>query len=97
MSLWSKVLSIFGADPVISGVVVATNHYSAQAPRDGSAQIGTGKQARVVQVPTAPDSESWSVTVRGLDKQGNNVTEEIDVPWNVWCMAKTGDKWPITS
>jgi hypothetical protein len=41
-----------------------------------------------------PGSESWSVTVEGVDKRGNKVKEEIYVNWDVWSTAKVGDKYP---
>jgi hypothetical protein len=92
--LLSKVQSIFGADKVVSGVVVATSHHLPLAPGSGVATIGTGKNERFVQLPMVPGSESWSVTVEGVDKRGNKVKEEIYVNWDVWSTAKVGDKYP---
>jgi hypothetical protein len=97
MSLWSRVLSFFRADEVVSGVVIATNHYLPQPQGSHLAAIGSGRNERLVQVGQAQDFEAWSVTVKGLDKRGTRVKKEIYVNWEVWSTTKVGDQWPNTS
>ena len=98
LKLLGRALSWLGLDPIVSGTIAATNHYPPRLPNSDIATVGTGKNERMVQVSVSPGSgsESWSVTVEGVDKRGNKVKEEIYVNWDVWSMTKVGDKWPRT-
>ena len=93
-----RVRSWLGLDPIVSGTIVATNHYPPRPPSSNIATVGTGKDERMVPVSVSPGSgsESWSVTVEGVDKRGNKVKEEIYVTWSVWSTIKVGDEWPRT-
>lgn len=84
-----RFLCWIGADPIATGTVVEMRHYVAQPTTVPKPVMINGTEANETTAIAA--EESWSLSVRGLDRFGEVITEEIFVDPLTWNNTKIGD------
>jgi hypothetical protein len=98
MSILKKVLGkalvLVGFDPIVSGTVVGKSHYGTSgSSRQIMTTIGKGA-SQVVTFTTAPTTvESWEFTVKGVDRIGNQVREDVETDENTFNNTELGDSY----
>jgi hypothetical protein len=90
-----KLLTVIGSDPIATGTVINKLYY----PADGLVQkevetaFNKGREQVTTVTQAQTSTEGWSFLVKGKDKMGNEVTEEIYVDPLVWSTTKIGDTY----
>ena len=92
MNIFRKLLVLFGWDRIVTGTVISKKHWVAPQSSVPRPEM-VGGQEVILQTPLPP-VESWQIMVRGLDRAGNTVDENIWISEEDWNSIKEGDPWP---
>lgn len=91
MGLIRFIKKIFGDVKIVKGVVIQVNDttYGGQTTQE----IIIGGKIETVGM-NVPESDVYSIRVKGVDKNGKEVTEDITVDELTYNSIQVGDAWP---
>ena len=90
----SRTLVLIGADPIRQGVIASKQYYAGSS--EGGSTVtrmdSTGHEI-TESTPAVKDSETYELTVKGVDKFGKQVTECIDVDGGTYSTDQIGGEY----
>jgi hypothetical protein len=93
MGLFRAVAKFFGAIKIVKGIVIqkGDEHFGGEKAE----LMQVGKKVASVGI-TVPESETFTLKVKGVDSKGRELTEDFTVDELTYNTTKVGDAWPIT-
>jgi hypothetical protein len=90
----SRALVVIGADPIRQGVIISKQDYAGSSGEGSTVtrMDSTGHEI-TESTPSVQDSETYELTVKGVDKFGKQVTECIDVDGGTYSTEPIGGEY----
>lgn len=93
MSLFRAIAKAFGGIKIVKGTIIQVgdshfNSFTVQQPiKEAKGELPIGV--------TRPASDTYTIRVKGVDKKGNEITEDITVDEMTFNTVNVGDPWPV--